>query len=612
MAIIKNNNRGSPVKNDIIKAVLTYIQSDSVQYAIMINGAWGIGKTHFVQNEVMPAADQIEFIYLSLYGLTSLQDLENLIQSKLAVKSVSAKRDKNVKTFQRAAVTQAEQSAVLVQGDFNLTQNNRTAKLVLCLDDLERWSGDLDQCLSYVNRLVDQENYKCILVGNIDEISETEMPAFANAREKTIRHVFQFENSYKAIFDIALGLPSYSSKISRRFLRSMVKNNQLVLQRLLDRVGVKNIRTVSEAFQLYEYVFRRNSKLFQANRSLAFAYLMALQSALILVNKFLLAKDYRKKLMTQDHTEGKGFKYLSEIGYFDDDSSEFLTDDARYLLDTIFYRMDQISLKGLFSIVRNGYYLKSDFEGNFENWRREQQYDTYLDKEKFYRLDDAQALKVFNEMYACLVDKKSVINPITILLLAERIIEDMAAGVIKLNPVHFKASIIDAVDHLYESGNMQSVEVSIFDLSGDRFINCRGIYNHVLKRNQVYQRAAEEHHVGQFWKSLLEKTQSLESLMAEYNPASIFAYQEQAEVVLDSLDSLNNDRLHLLTNWVESGIGERNADDILNHQSNSEIQKLVEIISRKYEAGVGITAAQFRRLSRKLRSKFLDGDFHLP
>ena len=66
MAIIKNNNRGSPVKNDIIKAVLTYIQSDSVQYAIMINGAWGIGKTHFVQNEVMPAADQIEFIYLSL------------------------------------------------------------------------------------------------------------------------------------------------------------------------------------------------------------------------------------------------------------------------------------------------------------------------------------------------------------------------------------------------------------------------------------------------------------------------------------------------------------------------------------------------------------------
>ena len=98
------------------------------------------------------------------------------------------------------------------------------------------------------------------------------------------------------------------------------------MQRLLNSVSIKNIRTISEALQLYEFVFRRHSSQFKSNPSLAFAYLMALLSILILVNKFLLTKNQREQLLTQDHAAGKGFKYLSEIGYSDENSYEFLTD----------------------------------------------------------------------------------------------------------------------------------------------------------------------------------------------------------------------------------------------------------------------------------------------
>ncbi|MEM7564406.1 MAG: P-loop NTPase fold protein, partial [Pseudomonadota bacterium] len=369
------------MKTDIIKAIQTYLDRDKAQYAIMINGSWGIGKTHFIQNEVIPAAGSIEFVYLSLYGLNSLEKLESLLQTKLAEISSRSQQSDKVQSLSRASALSAKSKPVLVQGSFDSSELS-VRNQVLCFDDLERWSGDLDQCLSYINQLVEQENYKCLVIGNIDEISKTGMQAFANAREKTIRHVYQFENSYQSIFEVALGLPNYSSKASERFLRSLVRDNRVTLQRLLDRVSVRNIRTVSEAFQLYEYVLRRNSALFRGNRNLAFAYLMALQSALILVNRYLLDRDHRDQLMKQDHDEGKGFKYLSEIGYFDGKASGFLTEQARFLLDTIFYRMDQISLKGLFSIVRNGFYVKSDFVGNFDNWRKEQQYDTYLDKEK--------------------------------------------------------------------------------------------------------------------------------------------------------------------------------------------------------------------------------------
>jgi hypothetical protein len=568
-----------------------------------------IGKTHFVKNEVIPSANQTDFVYLSLYGINSLKKLDKLIQVKLDARLITDIRVENIKPFLRATATQADQPGVLLQGSFEPDLKSKNLRpVVLFLDDLERWSGDLDQCLSYVNQLVEQENYKCLLVGNIDEIPAASMQAFANAREKTIRHVYHFENTYHSIFEIALGLPSYGSKVSERFLRSLVKQNLPVLQRLFKRVSIKNIRTVSEAFQLYDYVFQRNSKLFKSNRNLAFAYLMALQSALILVNKYLLTRDHRNQLMDQDHTEGKGYRYLSEIGYFDDDASGFLNAEARYLLDTIFYRMDQISLKGLFSLVRNGYYIKADFAGNFESWRKEQLYDTYLDKEKFYQLEDAQAVKVFDEMYASLVDRKAIKNPITILLLAERIIEDMAAGIIDLNPVQFKVRIIDTVDHLYESGDMKPVEVSIFDLSGERFINCQAIYNHVLKRNRNYQLLVEERHAEGFWNKLSAKNLKLESLMNQFEPAAVFSCIDRAEQTLKSLEALDNDRLHQLTNWVDNGIGEQGNDGIVQPEVAAEIRKLLKTVSHRYENKTGIRAAQFRRLSRKLKDSFLDAD----
>ena len=536
--------------------------------------------------------------------------LEKLINARLDARSAAGLGDENVKPFPPAPLASAEHPSVLLKASFGSSRKNRNLPVVLCLDDMERWSGDLDQCLSYVNQLVEQENYKCILVGNVDEIPAPSMQAFADAREKTIRHVYQFENSYPSIFEIALDLPDYSSKVSERFLRSLVKRNAPVLQRLLQRVSVKNIRTVSEAFQLYDYVFQRNSKLFQGNRNLAFAYLMALQSALILVNKYLLTPDHRNQLMDQDHTEGKGYRYLSDIGYFNDDETGFLTTEAKYLLDAVFYRMDQISLKGLFSIVRNGYYIKADFAGNFENWHKQQQYDSYLDKEKFYQLDDVQAVKIFKDMYTSLVTRKTITNPITILLLAERIIEDMAAGVIELNPVKFKSQVIECVDQLYETGAMEAVEVSIFDLSGDRFVNCRGIYNHVLNRNRAYQLAIEASKVEHFWSSLSKDAQNLDALISHYDPSQVFLYANAA-VTMNCLEKLDNNYLYRLINWAEDSIGVAAMESVMTVENLGEVKKLVKMIYHKHGNGVGIRSAQLRRLSRKLKSHFFNDEIEI-
>jgi len=600
-----------PIKKDIIKAIQAYIYRESVQYAIMIDGPWGIGKTHFIQNEVIPACRNVEFLYLSLYGVNSLEKIESLVQSKVRSRLSVVGQGVNAEALQQVAGAGIENSVVLMRDKHAIDASRNCNPVVLFLDDIERWSGDLNECLSYVNRLVEHDNLKCILIGNIDEVSEVSIRDFANAREKTIRHIYHFENDYGAIFNIALTLPNYTSKSSESFLRSMIRNNQPALRRLLDKVSVKNIRTIAEALQLFETVFHRNARQFKNNRNLSFSYLMALLSVLILVNKYLLSKNQRDKLLSQNHSGSKGFRYLSEIGYFDEDSSEFLTDELRYLLDTVFYRLDQISLQGLFSLVKNGYYIKSDFAGDFDNWVKEQSYDRYLDKEKFYQLNDAKAEDVFKQTYAALLVDRKITNPVTFLLLVERVIEDIAAGVVALNPVRFKAKVIETVDELYQSEAMQAVEFSIVDFTGERFNNCDSIYKYLLKRHQVYLVAAGEKIIARFWHELRQGVSDLESLMAQYDPAAIFTNFNQVEVVLAGLDALGNDQLYRLIDWAETGINDLLEAPIELKSSTTTIRLLAEEIASRYGDQIGVRASQFRRLGKKLDSYLLEGDFKI-
>ena len=38
--------------DDLIESILDYVRSDYTDYAIMINGEWGSGKTYFWNNQV--------------------------------------------------------------------------------------------------------------------------------------------------------------------------------------------------------------------------------------------------------------------------------------------------------------------------------------------------------------------------------------------------------------------------------------------------------------------------------------------------------------------------------------------------------------------------------
>ena len=544
-------------------ALDAYLGRRKTQYAVMIDGSWGAGKTHYVLNALIPDHKNYKFHYFSLYGLRSVSEIHKKIGQTL-----------------------------------NVDPDDSDLRDVVCLDDLERWHGDIDHCISYVNQLVEHQNCKCILIGNLEELSNDNSISFSRAQEKTVRHIYQFNPPIVEILYIAMNLVEYGSVSSRQFIRSLIKANADTLHSFLESVSMRNIRIITEALQLFEVIYRHHSKALKSARGLAFTYFMSLISVIILIKRSFLESSDRKKLLEGQHESNKGFKFLSEIGYFDKELSEPMTTESRILLDTIFYRLDKISLRGICSIVKNGYYLKEDFRGEFDHWLDEQHYEQYLDREHYYELENEAAFDIFNRALDSFINQREVTNPVTLLLLAERVVEDIANGAVDYDPVQFKKQFIEMVDNLYEIDEMETVELKLFDLASERFRNCASIYNYIIKRNNDRRLIQSQDEINGFWNNIIDNPELSESISTKFTPAIVLAESFNTAEVIKSLESLNNSRLNRLVNWINDGLEITGFPEGAKAVSN--LNSLSASLTRKYGNSIGIRANHLRRLAQIL------------
>ena len=93
--------------DDIVKEIVNYVDETLYNYAVMIDGEWGCGKTYFIQERLYKALETHEnnrwqserdykkrkVIYISLYGIKSLDEVtKQLFMESLIAKSGKAKR----------------------------------------------------------------------------------------------------------------------------------------------------------------------------------------------------------------------------------------------------------------------------------------------------------------------------------------------------------------------------------------------------------------------------------------------------------------------------------------------------------------------------------------
>ena len=89
---------------ELVDTILDYVKADYTDYAIMINGEWGSGKTYFWNNQVRNKINNLNIngrkfstIYMSLYGISNLEDI-----SKKIFIETTRNTDKNMRKYMQS------------------------------------------------------------------------------------------------------------------------------------------------------------------------------------------------------------------------------------------------------------------------------------------------------------------------------------------------------------------------------------------------------------------------------------------------------------------------------------------------------------------------------
>lgn len=237
-------------KEQIKQAVQNYIKNDNAQYALLINGAWGSGKTFLYEKYLMDTISSLEVgknkrktnIYISLYGMSSIEELSKqllssyLFYTKANGNEVVKKGAKAVAGILGAASRALSFSIGAVSADLEVLNEIKGAieakDLVICFDDLERCSISISEVFGYINNLVEHCNCKVIILADENNIGKT----YAN---------INLEQKYQTILTGG---------------RKVVRNNPADEDRRTsvetDELTIKELKQLNEALYSENYIYR--------------------------------------------------------------------------------------------------------------------------------------------------------------------------------------------------------------------------------------------------------------------------------------------------------------------------------------------------------------------
>lgn len=166
-------------REEVVSYIQHYLDKDISKGAIMLTGAWGTGKSYFIQEYLLEALkrdNENRCVVVSLYGLKSVEEISKCIFFELRAGFLKSKNEA-VTTSLLAAKTVVRGVTSLFGVDLKASDEDMLKlyksvdlknKLIV-LEDLERCQIDIIEVLGFVNNLVDQDGVKVLLVANENE-----------------------------------------------------------------------------------------------------------------------------------------------------------------------------------------------------------------------------------------------------------------------------------------------------------------------------------------------------------------------------------------------------------------------------------------------------------
>lgn len=252
-------------KNQHITEFLEYYLAleNSPEYAVMLQGTWGSGKTWYIKDFISNHKD-IKFLRISLYGITSYKEIENILfellhpilsskAAKITGKILSGVLKTTLKIDLDGNKGSSDLSTTVSIPEFVKDFDKQAENAVLIFDDLERCSIKTVDILGYINQYVENYGLKVILLANEEELrkkddqnKDAETTAYKSIKEKLIGKTFNIEADLQAALGVFIG------QVRTQDLQKLLMRHKPLLESTYITSGYHNLRHLKQSIMDFD------------------------------------------------------------------------------------------------------------------------------------------------------------------------------------------------------------------------------------------------------------------------------------------------------------------------------------------------------------------------
>lgn len=253
------------MNEDIIRFLNRYKDDPDPQYAVLLDGKWGCGKTFLIKSWLdtfqTENDDELTPMYVSLFGVQTVKQINDTING-LLFPFMNSKVYKIGKTFTKMIASAALRFNVDYDGDkksdgtvdfkldplmdlLNDKKEELKGRRILIFDDLERANIGVKELYGYINRFVEHNKFKVIVICNSTEI--TDIATFNRFREKVIGRTFEIHS------DIDAAINSFANEIPVSYF---VQRHILAIKEAFKLTGYSNLRVLRQCIRDFNQIFQ--------------------------------------------------------------------------------------------------------------------------------------------------------------------------------------------------------------------------------------------------------------------------------------------------------------------------------------------------------------------
>ena len=256
--------------NQHIEEFLNYYleKETSPDYAVLITGCWGSGKTYFIRQYLegkgaagkdvvktfdwLTDCEKYAVVYVSLFGAKKREEIDNRVLEKLhpILNSGIAKSVPNaISLVGKIAGTATANPTTTIAGktisffvdSFWEQKRKKFQNAVIVFDDVERADMRPAELLGYLNEYVEHLHIPCILLADMDKWEEAQnnpddkitLHNLSSTKEKVIGKEFQIQTSVEDIVNAWLNPQNGCLEISDIVKNAWWENRNLVYEMFL-------------------------------------------------------------------------------------------------------------------------------------------------------------------------------------------------------------------------------------------------------------------------------------------------------------------------------------------------------------------------------------------